>query len=46
MEGNLNQSTGKKTTMVKNYQRPIYQGQFFTLLSHAKSHDKVLLLNF
>ena len=44
MQGDLNQSTGKKTATGKNYQQPISQGQFYTLLSHAKSHDKVLLL--
>ena len=46
MQGELNLSTGKKTANGKNYQQPIYQGQFYTLLSHAKSRDKVLLLNF
>ena len=46
MQGDLNQSTGKKTATGKNYQQPISQGQFYTLLSCAKSHDKVLLLNF
>ena len=47
MQGDLNRSTGKKTATGKNYQRPICQGQFYTLLSHAKSRDKVLLvLNF
>ena len=38
-------STGKKTATGKNYQQPISQGQFYTLLSRAKSRDKVLLLN-
>ena len=46
MQGDLNRSTGKKTATGKNYQQPISQGQFYTLLSRAKSHDKVLLLNF
>ena len=44
MQGDINQSTGKKTG--KNDQQPISQGQFYTLLSHAKSRDKVLLMNF
>ena len=44
MQGDLNRSTGKKTATGKNYQQPISQGQFYTLLSRAKSHDKVLLL--
>ena len=46
MQGDLNRSTGKKTATGKNYQQPISQGQFYTLLSRAKSRDKVLLLNF
>ena len=46
MQDDLNQSTGKKTATGKNYQQPISQGQFYTLLSRAKSRDKVLLLNF
>ena len=46
MQGDLNQSTGKKTATGKNYQQPTYQGQFYTLLSRAKTLDKVLLLNF
>ena len=46
MQGDLNWSTGKKTAAGKNYQQPISQGQFYTLLSRAKSRDKVLLLNF
>ena len=46
MQGDLNRSSGKKTAMEKNYQQPISQGQFYTLLSRAKSRDKVLLLNF
>ena len=44
MQGDLYRSTGKKTATGKNYQQPISQGQFYTLLSRAKSHDKVLLL--
>ena len=46
MQGDLNRSTGRKTATGKNYQQPISQGQFYNLLSHAKSRDKVLLLNF
>ena len=46
IQGDLNQSTGKKTAIGKNYQQPISQGQFYTLFSYAKSRDKVLLLNF
>ena len=41
----LNWSTGKRTAMGKNYQQPISQGQFYTF-PHAKSSEKVLLLNF
>ena len=44
MQVDLNPSTGKKTAKGKNYQQPIFQVQFYTLLSCAKSHDKVLLL--
>ena len=41
MSGNLDQSTksGKRITQV-------HQGMFYTLLSRAKSRDKVQLLNF
>ena len=46
MQGDLNQDTGKKTVTVKDYQQPISQDQFYTLISRAKSLDKVLLLNF
>ena len=46
MQGDLNQSTGDKTATRKNYKQPISQGQFYTLPSRTKSHDKVLLLNF
>ena len=46
MESGLNQSKGKKTATGKSYQQPTSQGQFYTLLSHAKSRDKVLLMNF
>ena len=46
MQGDLYRSTGKKTATGKNYQQPISQGQFYTLLSHPTSRDKVLLLNF
>ena len=42
MKGDLSRPTGKKTATGKTYQ----QGQFFTLLSRAKSRGKVLLLNF
>ena len=45
MQGDLNRSTGKKTVTRKNYQQPISQGQFYTLLSRAKSRDQFLLLN-
>ena len=37
MQGDLNQFTGKKTATGKNYQQPISQCQFYTLLSRAKS---------
>ena len=46
MQSDLNRSTGKKTATGKNCQQPLSQGQFYTLLSRAKSRDKVLLLNF
>ena len=46
MQGDLNQSTGKKTAAGKNYQQPISQGHVYTLLSRSKSRDKVFLLNF
>ena len=46
MQDDLNQSTGKKTATGKNYQQPISQGQFHTLLSRVISCDQVLLLNF
>ena len=46
MKGDLSRPTGKKTATGKTYQQPISQGQFFTLLSRAKSRGKVLLLNF
>ena len=46
IKGDLNRFTGKKSASGKDYQQPISQGQFYTLLSRAKSHDKVLLLNF
>ena len=36
----------EKTAAGKNYQQAISQGQFYTLLSRAKSRYKVLLLNF
>ena len=46
MQGDLNRSTDKKTATGNNYQQPISQDQFYTLPSHAKSRDQVLLLNF
>ena len=46
MKGDLDQSTGKKSKTGKEYQAPISQGQLYTLLSRAKSRDKVQLLNF
>ena len=46
MKGDLNRSTGEKSAMVTNYQQPISQGQFYTLLSNARRLDKVILLNF
>ena len=45
MPGDLNGSTDKKTATGKNHQQPISKGKFYTLLSHAKS-NQVLLLNF
>ena len=46
IKGELSRSTCKKTATGKTYQQPISQGRFYTLLSHAKRRDKVLLLNF
>ena len=46
IKGDLNRSTGKKFPSGKEYKQAISQGQFYTLLSRAKSRDKVLLLNF
>ena len=46
MKGDVSRSTGKKTATGKTYQQPISQGQFYTLISHVESCDKVLLLNF
>ena len=46
MQGDLNRYTSKKTARGKNNQQPISHGQFCTLLSRAKSRDRVLLLNF
>ena len=46
MKGDLSQSTGKKTATGITNQQPMSQGQFYTLLSRAKSRDKALLLNF
>ena len=45
MQGDWNWSTGKKTATGKNYQQALSQGQFYTVLSCAKSRE-VLLLNF
>ena len=45
-KSDASQFTGKKTATGKTYQQPISQIQFYTLLSCAKSRDKVLLLNF
>ena len=44
--GDVNHSTGKKSSLGKEYKQSISQGQFYTLLFRAKSCDKVLLLNF
>ena len=46
MKGDLGQPTGKKTVTGKTNQRPISQGQLYTLLSLAKSRHKFFLLNF
>ena len=46
MKGDLDQTTGKKSRSGKEYKAPISQGQFYTLLSRAKSRYKVQLLNF
>ena len=46
MKGDLGQSTGKKTVTGKTNERPISQGQLYTLLSLAKSRHKFFLLNF
>ena len=32
MQGDLNQSTGKKTATGKNYHQPISQGHFYSLV--------------
>ena len=46
MQGDLNRYTIKKTERGKNNQQPISHGEFYTLLSRAKSRDRVLLLYF
>ena len=46
MQGDLNRYTIKKTERGKDNQQPISHGEFCTLLSRAKSRDRVLLLNF
>jgi len=46
MKGDLNRNNEKKTKTGKEYLVPISQGQLYTLLSRAKSRDKLLLLNF
>ena len=46
MKGDLGQSTGKKTVTGKTNQRPISQGQLYTLLSLAKSRHKVFFIEF
>ena len=37
IKGDLDQTTGKKSQSGKEYKAPISQGQFYTLLSRAKS---------
>ena len=46
IQGGLNQSTGKKTATGKSFQQVLSLSQFCSLLSHFKSRDKVLQLNF
>ena len=46
IQDDVNRSTRKKTSVGKNYQQSISQGQFYILLSSVKSGFKVLLLNF
>ena len=46
IQGDLNWSTGKKTATGKNYQQSNCQCQFYMLLSCAKSHYKMLLVDF
>ena len=36
----------KKPATQKNFQQALSLGQFYSLLSRVKSHDKVLQLNF
>ena len=44
MQSDLTRSTGKNIAMGKNYQQTLSHS--LTLIFCAKSHDKVLLLNF
>ena len=46
MQGELNQSPGKKNATRKKYQQSISQGQFYTLLFKTKKGEKILLFNF
>ena len=46
MKGDLNQSTDKYSRSGEEYKAPIGPGLLYTLLSRAKSRDKVKLLNF
>ena len=46
MKGDLDRRTEKRSTLGKQYQAPICQGQLYTLLSRAKCRDNLQLLNF
>ena len=46
MKGDLNRSTGKISKSGKEFKTPIGPDLLYTLLSHAKTRDKVQLLNF
>ena len=46
MKGDLDRTTGKQSQTGKEYKVPICQGQLYTLLSRAKSRDKLQLLKF
>ena len=46
MKGDLDRTTKKHSESGKQYKVPICQGILYTLLSRAKSRDKVQLLNF